>query len=100
MSRIGKKPVAIPSGVTATVSGPEGDDEGPQGRAVASPVRTQIKRRARRPTGIEVSLREETNQARAMWGMARTQIVNLIDGVTKGYSQHAGDPWRRLPRGA
>ena len=31
--------------------------------------------------------REETKQARAMWGMARTQIVNLIDGVTKGYSQ-------------
>ena len=36
--------------------------------------------------GIEVAPREETKRSRAMWGMARTQIVNLIDGVTKGYS--------------
>jgi large subunit ribosomal protein L6 len=34
-----------------------------------------------------VGLAEDTNAARAMWGMARTQIVNLIEGVTKGYSQ-------------
>ena len=36
--------------------------------------------------GVEVSMREDTKTARSMWGMARTQIVNLIDGVTKGYS--------------
>jgi large subunit ribosomal protein L6 len=37
--------------------------------------------------GVEVGIVEESKPARAMWGMARTQIVNLIDGVTKGYSQ-------------
>jgi large subunit ribosomal protein L6 len=42
---------------------------------------------AKTAAGVEVGLREDTKSARAMWGMARTQIVNLIEGVTKGYSQ-------------
>ena len=42
---------------------------------------------AKTDSGVEVGLVEDTKTARAMWGMARTQIVNLIEGVTKGYSQ-------------
>ena len=42
---------------------------------------------AKTAAGVEVSPTDDTKQARAMWGMARTQIVNLIEGVTKGYTQ-------------
>jgi large subunit ribosomal protein L6 len=79
MSRIGKKPVPVPSGVTATVAGQKVTMKGPKGElSFTCPEQTAA--------GVEVAPREETKQARAMWGMARTQIVNLIDGVTKGYS--------------
>lgn len=84
MSRIGKKPVTIPSGVTATVSGQTVKMKGPKGElSFTAPESIKV---AQSAAGIEVSPRDETQKARAMWGMARTQIVNLIDGVTKGYS--------------
>ena len=84
MSRIGKKPVAIPSGVTATVAGQKVTMKGPKGElSFTCPEEMKVEKTA---AGVEVSPREETKRARAMWGMARTQVVNLIDGVTKGYS--------------
>src|SRR5215470_13794088 len=84
MSRIGKRPVAIPSGVTATVAGQKVTMKGPKGElSFTCPEQIKVEKTA---AGIEVAPREETKQSRAMWGMARTQIVNLIDGVTKGYS--------------
>src|SRR5215813_9257340 len=85
MSRIGKRPVAIPSGVTATVAGQKVTMKGPKGElSFTCPEQIKV---AKTNAGVEVSLAEETNMGRAMWGMARTQIVNLIEGVTKGYSQ-------------
>ena len=85
MSRIGKKPVAIPSGVTVTVSGRKVSVKGPKGElSFTCPEEIKV---AKTAEGIEVGLDEDTKQARAMWGMARTQIVNLIEGVTKGYAQ-------------
>jgi large subunit ribosomal protein L6 len=85
MSRIGKKPVAIPSGVTATVSGQKVTLKGPKGElSFTCPDEIKV---AKTATGIEVGMVEDTKQARSMWGMARTQIVNLLEGVTKGYSQ-------------
>jgi large subunit ribosomal protein L6 len=85
MSRIGKKPVEIPSGVTATVAGQKVTMKGPKGElSFTCPEEIKVEKTA---AGVEVNPREETNRARAMWGMARTQIVNLIDGVTKGYSR-------------
>lgn len=84
MSRIGKKPVTIPSGVTATVSGQNVKMKGPKGElSFTAPESIKVEQTA---AGIEVSPRDETQKARSMWGMSRTQIVNLIDGVTKGYS--------------
>ena len=85
MSRIGKKPVAIPSGVTASVSGQKVTVKGAKGElSFTCPELIKV---ARTDSGVEVSLVEDTKPARAMWGMARTQIVNLIEGVTKGYTQ-------------
>jgi large subunit ribosomal protein L6 len=85
MSRIGKKPVPIPSGVTATVSGQQVTVKGPKGElSFTCPELIKV---SKTDSGVEVAIVEESKPARAMWGMARTQIVNLIDGVTKGYSQ-------------
>jgi large subunit ribosomal protein L6 len=85
MSRIGKKPVKIPPNVTAAVSGQKVTVKGPKGElSFTCPEQIKV---AKTADGVEVALAEETNQARAMWGMARTQIVNLVDGVTNGYTQ-------------
>jgi large subunit ribosomal protein L6 len=84
MSRIGKKPVAVPSNITATVSGQTVKIKGPKGElAFTAPEDVKLEQTA---SGIQVSPVEDTQRARAMWGMSRTRIVNLIDGVTKGYS--------------
>jgi large subunit ribosomal protein L6 len=83
MSRIGKKPVTIPSGLTAMVSGQTVKMKGPKGElSFTAPEQIKV---AQTGAGIEVAPREETKSALSMWGMSRTQIVNLIDGVTKGY---------------
>jgi large subunit ribosomal protein L6 len=85
MSRIGKKPVAIPSGVTATVSGQKVTVKGAKGElSFTCPEQIKV---AKTDTGVELGVVEDTKPARAMWGMARTQVVNLVEGVTKGYSQ-------------
>ncbi len=85
MSRIGKKPVAVPSGVTATVAGQKVTIKGPKGElAFTCPEQIKV---AKTADGIEVSPVDESKTARSMWGMSRTQIVNLVEGVTKGYSQ-------------
>jgi large subunit ribosomal protein L6 len=85
MSRIGRKPVAVPSGVTATIAGQKVTIKGAKGElAFTCPDQIKV---AKTADGIEVSPVDESKTAREMWGMSRTQIVNLIEGVTKGYSQ-------------
>jgi large subunit ribosomal protein L6 len=85
MSRIGKNPVPIPSNVTATVSGQEVKVKGPKGE-LSFTVPEEIKV-AKTDGGIEVTPAEETKMARGMWGMSRTMVANLVQGVTEGYSQ-------------
>jgi large subunit ribosomal protein L6 len=85
MSRIGKKAVPIPSNVTATVSGREVKMKGPKGElSFTVPEKITVEKTA---DGIEVAPVDDTKMARAMWGMARTMIANLVRGVTTGYSQ-------------
>jgi large subunit ribosomal protein L6 len=85
MSRIGKKPVAVPSGVTATVSGQTLKMKGSKGElSFTVPDDIKVEKTAE---GIAFELREDTKKARSMWGMSRTMAVNLIKGVTEGYSQ-------------
>ena len=85
MSRIGKKPVAIPSGVTATIEGGQLSVKGPKGTLALS-LRDEISYTLEND-GISVQPANKTKQARAFWGMQRTLIQNLITGVTEGFSK-------------
>src|SRR5690349_14064872 len=85
MSRIGKKAVPIPSGVTANVEGQTVKVKGPKGQLqVVLPDDVTVKM----DQGVvKVDPRNETKRARSMWGTSRTLVNNLITGVTKGYEK-------------
>jgi large subunit ribosomal protein L6 len=85
MSRIGKRPVPVPSNVTATVAGQTVKVKGPKGE-LSFTVPEEIKV-AKTDEGIEVTPAVDTQLARGMWGMSRTMVANLVKGVTDGYSQ-------------
>jgi large subunit ribosomal protein L6 len=85
MSRIGKKPVPIPSGVTANVEGQTVKVKGPKGALqVVLPDDVEVKMDA---GAVKVDPRNETKRARAMWGTSRTLVSNLVTGVTKGFEK-------------
>ena len=85
MSRIGKKPVSVPSGVTANVEGQTVKVKGPKGAlqlVLHDDVSVSMDKAA-----INVQPRSETKRARSQWGTARTLVNNLINGVTKGFEE-------------
>ena len=83
MSRIGKKPVPIPSGVTANVEGQTVKMKGPKGAlALVLPDDVTV---TMDKGAIKVDPRTETKRARSMWGTSRTLVANLVAGVTKGF---------------
>jgi large subunit ribosomal protein L6 len=85
MSRIGKKPVAIPAGVTASVEGQTVKIKGPKG-ALQAVLHDDVS--VRMDDGlIKIDPRFETKRARALWGTSRTLVANLVAGVTKGFEQ-------------
>jgi len=85
MSRIGKKAVTVPSGVTAAVNGQEVAVKGPKGELKHVLADAMV---AKLDKGrIEVAMREDTKEARAMWGMSRTMVANLMAGVTEGFTK-------------
>ena len=83
MSRIGKKAVAIPSGVTASVEGQTVKMKGPKG-ALQFVVPDEIVVKMDKGT-IKVDPRSDTKRALSMWGTSRTLVANLVAGVTKGF---------------
>jgi large subunit ribosomal protein L6 len=85
MSRIGKKPVAIPGGITATVDGQKVSMKGPKGEL--SFVAHDLVTIEKSADGIAVAPRVDSKQARAMWGMSRTMVANLVTGVSKGFER-------------
>ncbi len=85
MSRIGKKPVAVPSGVTATIAGQTFEAKGPKGQL--SFVLNELVIAEMTDDGVKVTPRDESIDARAMWGMARTIISNLVAGVSQGFEK-------------
>jgi large subunit ribosomal protein L6 len=87
MSRIGKRPVTIPSGVTASVEGQTIKMKGPKGQlqfVVHDDVEVKLDKNI-----VKVNPRVDTNRAIALYGTARAQIANLVEGVTKGFDRAA-----------
>ena len=85
MSRIGKKPVGIPDGVTATVEGQTVTAKGPKGElqfVVNKEVLVKMEDGA-----ITVDPRDQSKDARSKWGMSRTMISNIMTSVKDGYSK-------------
>jgi large subunit ribosomal protein L6 len=85
MSRIGKKAVAIPSGVTADVQGQTVKVKGPKGTlqlVLSDEVAVKMDKGA-----IKIDPRSETKRARSQWGTSRTLVANLVTGVSKGFEQ-------------
>ena len=85
MSRIGKKPVAIPSGVTATVADGVLSMKGPKG-TLSMPMAEEVKWDVQADS-IGVQPANDSKRARAFWGMQRTLVQNLVTGVTEGFSK-------------
>ena len=85
MSRIGKRPIELPGGVSATVSGQSIEVKGPKGTRnfnATDDVTIEVADNA-----VNVSPRGSSKRARQQWGMSRTQIANLVTGVTDGFKK-------------
>ena len=85
MSRIGKKAVAVPAGVTVTLDGQTVTVKGPKGQlAWTLPEEIEVKQEGGELT---LSKRVENTRAQAMWGLSRTLVNNMVVGVTQGYEE-------------
>ncbi|MFU8823693.1 50S ribosomal protein L6 [Yoonia sp.] len=85
MSRIGKKPVELPSGVTASVSGQTVEIKGPKGTRTfkaTDDVTITVDGNV-----VTVKPRGTSKRARQQWGMSRSQVENLVTGVTTGFKK-------------
>lgn len=85
MSKIGKHPVAIPAGVTASVDGQTVKVKGPKGALEVTLVEEVGAEIA--GSEVKVAMRGETQRHKSMWGMSRTLVANLVEGVTKGFER-------------
>jgi len=83
MSRIGKKPITIPSGVTVTLDGQTVSVKGPKGE-LSWTVIDDIEV-AQKDGALTFTPRDESTRARAMWGLSRSLVDNMVHGVTQGY---------------
>ena len=84
MSRIGKKPIEVPNGVTVAINGHEVAVKGPKGELKLTLVEDVTVEQG--ADGISVKPRDDTQRARAMWGLSRTLVQNLVTGVTQGFT--------------
>ncbi|KQT83558.1 50S ribosomal protein L6 [Aurantimonas sp. Leaf443] len=85
MSRIGKKPVSVPEGVTASVDGQTVRAKGPKGEltfVVNDEVLVKMEDGA-----IKVDPRDQSKDARSKWGMSRTMVLNILNGVKTGFER-------------
>ncbi|KIC36945.1 MULTISPECIES: 50S ribosomal protein L6 [unclassified Leisingera] len=85
MSRIGKKPVELPSGVSASVSGQTIEVKGPKG--ARSFTATDDVTLTVNDNVVTIEPRGKSKRARQQWGMSRTQVANLVTGVTQGFKK-------------
>ena len=85
MSRIGKKPVAVPSGITAEVKGQQVSVKGPKGQlnyVVNDNCLVEMN-----DNEIVLTPKEKNQEARSLWGLSRTMVSNIIEGVNKGFER-------------
>ncbi|WP_068118533.1 50S ribosomal protein L6 [Tropicimonas marinistellae] len=85
MSRIGKKPVELPSGVSASLSGQTIEVKGPKG--TLSFTATDDVTLTVEDNQVSVDPRGKSKRARQQWGMSRTMVGNLVTGVTEGFKK-------------
>ncbi|HRV63611.1 50S ribosomal protein L6 [Albidovulum sp.] len=85
MSRIGKKPVAVPAGVTTNISGQKVEVKGPKG--MLSFTATDDVTITLADGAVSVQPRGTSKRARQQWGMSRSMIENLMTGVTTGFKK-------------
>jgi large subunit ribosomal protein L6 len=85
MSRIGKKPLAVPAGVTATLEGQTVKAKGPKGELTFT-VHDEVLV-AMNDGAIKVDPRDGSKPARSKWGMSRTMISNIFTGVKDGFER-------------
>ena len=85
MSRVGKKPVTVPAGVTATVDGQTVKMKGSKGElSFLVPEEVTV---AMENGAVQVNPRDDSKTARAKWGMSRAEVANLAEGVSKGFEK-------------
>ena len=85
MSRIGKKPVQVPAGVTATVEGQKVTAKGPKGElffVANDEIKLELENNA-----VSVQPANDSKDARSKWGMSRTMIENIFKGVKDGFER-------------
>jgi large subunit ribosomal protein L6 len=85
MSRIGKRAVAIPAGVTANVAGQIINVKGPKG-ALQLTLHDDVAAKME-SDGVKIDPRNDSKRARAMWGTSRSLLANVVAGVTKGFEK-------------
>ena len=85
MSRIGKKPVALPKGVSASISGQSIEVKGPKGTRTFTA--TDDVTLTLEEGSVKVTPRGTSKRARQQWGMARSMVENLVTGVTSGFKK-------------
>jgi len=85
MSRIGKKAITLPNGVSATLDGQTVTVKGPKGQ-LAWTVADEIEV-AQEGSELTLKPRNDSTRAQAMWGLSRTLLNNMVTGVTQGYER-------------
>jgi large subunit ribosomal protein L6 len=85
MSRIGKRTIEVPKGVTVTLDGQTVSVKGPKGQrswTVADEIEV-----TQADDGLHLAIREDNQRSRAMWGLSRTLVDNMVVGVTTGFEK-------------
>lgn len=86
MSRIGKKPIIIPAGVTMSLSGETLSVTGPKG-TLSMAVHPKVNVAIEAAEAVASVEKPEDKKEKALWGLTRSLIQNLVDGVTKGFEK-------------
>jgi len=86
MSRIGKAPITLPDGVTVTIDGQTVKVKGKKGELEATLVEDVTV--AQSDGGLTITPKDDSQNSRAMWGMSRTIVANMVTGVTEGFQKN------------